>query len=142
MRFSHFKSVIVASASLSAVNSLNILITNDDGFGRSNIREIYKAVKAFGHNVYIVASTSNESGTGAFVFTRQTGGADVDEAVYNATSGLFTYGKVVPAGANTCINGDCSLLGETNILNSSCQSPVSIFTVDYDAPSLAMLRLT
>ncbi|PMD45504.1 sure-like protein, partial [Hyaloscypha variabilis F] len=37
---------------------------NDDGFGVSNIRELYKAVKAYGHNVYIVASTSDRSGAG------------------------------------------------------------------------------
>lgn len=40
------------------------LVQNDDGFGVSNIRELYKAVKAYGHNVYIVASTSDKSGTG------------------------------------------------------------------------------
>ena len=28
---------------------------------------MYKAIKAYGHNVYIVASTSNESGTGGTV---------------------------------------------------------------------------
>lgn len=65
MRFSNVFASVAASASVfSAVNGLNILISNDDGFGTANIRELYKAMKAFGHNVYIVASTSNQSGTG------------------------------------------------------------------------------
>ena len=70
-----------------------------------------------------------------FVQTRMTGGAEVDTAVYNATTRLFHYGSVLPAGANTCINGDCSLPGETNVVGSGCFSSVSVFTVDYDAPS-------
>ena len=40
---------------------------NDDGFGTANIRELYKAMKAFGHNVYIVASVVNQSGKGGTV---------------------------------------------------------------------------
>ena len=64
-----------------------------------------------------------------------TGGAEVDTAVYDPTTGLFSYGSVVSAGANTCINGDCSLPGETDVVNSGCFSSVSVFTVDYDAPN-------
>lgn len=45
---------------------------NDDGFGTANIRELYKAMKAFGHNVYIVASVVNQSGTGGtVVYTKE-----------------------------------------------------------------------
>ncbi|TAQ85386.1 hypothetical protein B7494_g6287 [Chlorociboria aeruginascens] len=306
-----FSKSVVFAAAVSVVNGLNILVTNDDGFGTANIREMYKAIKAFGHNAYIVASTSDQSGMGGravfttsanltadsefgiikagapsigtdpndshiwyyngtpsacvqvaldyvlpnfasfsvpdlvlsgpnygtnlgpflytlsgtigatytavergipaiaysgtnavqtayyslntttkaglkdpatitgelaanlaqqlitnakggrilplgygvtvnipyitsftdsscvnppFIQTRITGGADVDSASYNATSGLFSYENVVPAGANQCLNGDCSLPGETDILSKGCQSSVSIFTVDYDAP--------
>lgn len=64
-----------------------------------------------------------------------TGGAFSDQAVYNASSGLFTYGNNLAAGINTCINGDCSLPGETTVVGAGCQSSVSVFTVDYDAPS-------
>ena len=70
-----------------------------------------------------------------FIQTRMTGGAEVDTAVYDPTTGLFSYGSVTPAGANTCINGDCSLPGETNVVSSGCFSSVSVFTVDYDAPN-------
>ena len=72
-----------------------------------------------------------------FYQARLTGGADTDRAVYNETSGLFSYADLVPpegTGVNTCINGDCALPGETELL-SSCATPVSLFTVDYDAPS-------
>jgi len=61
----------------------------------------------------------------------------VDSASYNPTTGLFTYANVVPSRANQCINGDCSLPGEIALLNSGCQSSVSVFTVDYDAPLLS-----
>jgi len=67
-----------------------------------------------------------------FIQTRITGGASVDTAVYDASTGLFSSGST--SGANTCINGDCSLPGESTIL-SKCESSVSVFTVDYDAPT-------
>ena len=55
--------------------------------------------------------------------------------MYNATSGLFTYANLLAAGVNECINGNCDLPGETTVVNGGCQSAVSVFTVDYDAPS-------
>lgn len=72
MRFSKISSVFLASLPvLAGVNGLNILISNDDGFGTANIRELYKAMKALGHNCYIVASVVNESGMGgAEVYTK------------------------------------------------------------------------
>ena len=70
-----------------------------------------------------------------FFQTRMTGGAEVDTAVLDEKTGLFSYGSVTPAGANTCINGDCSLPGETTVVDSGCFSSVTVFTVDYDAPS-------
>ncbi|CAL3967293.1 hypothetical protein PZA11_003639 [Diplocarpon coronariae] len=57
----------VLAGLLAAGNGLNILITNDDGFGTANIRELYNAMKEFGHNVYIVSSVTNQSGTGGTV---------------------------------------------------------------------------
>ena len=70
-----------------------------------------------------------------FIQSRLTGGADVDRAAFNETSGLFTFANVVSPGLNTCINGDCSLPGETTVVASGCYSSVSVFTVDYDAPN-------
>lgn len=72
-----------------------------------------------------------------FYLTRLSGGADTDRAAYNETTGLFHYADLVPpegTGINACINGDCWLPGETELV-SKCATPVSIFTVDYDAPA-------
>lgn len=38
---------------------------NDDGFGTANIRAMYHAMTALGHNCYIVASSSDQSGQGS-----------------------------------------------------------------------------
>lgn len=45
-------SLIAASALALAgySNGLNILLNNDDGFGSGNLRELYKLLKAGGHN--------------------------------------------------------------------------------------------
>ncbi|MCJ1238662.1 hypothetical protein MMC14_006653 [Varicellaria rhodocarpa] len=91
----------------------------------------------YGLNVnypYITSFTNSSCVAPPFIQTRLTGGADIDTAVFNATSRLFTYGNIVADGVNACINGDCSLPGETNVVSAGCQGSVSVFTVDYDAP--------
>ncbi|KAB5580590.1 acid phosphatase precursor [Coniochaeta sp. 2T2.1] len=45
-------------------SALNILMNNDDGFGSGNLRELYKLLKANGHNVWIVAPATQQSGKG------------------------------------------------------------------------------
>lgn len=70
-----------------------------------------------------------------YILSRLTGGALSDIAVYNETTKLFRYGDIIGAGINTCIHGDCSLPGETEVIESGCRTPVSVFTVDYDAPT-------
>ncbi|KAI6913503.1 hypothetical protein KC318_g1662 [Hortaea werneckii] len=71
----------------------------------------------------------------AFIQTRLTGGAVTDIAAYNETSQTFHYEPIVPEGGiNACINGDCSLPGETEVVEDSCYGAVSVFTVDYSAP--------
>ena len=69
-----------------------------------------------------------------FVQTRMTGDAIVDRAVFNETTGLFRYADLVSPGLNQCINGDCGLPGETSVVEGGCESAVTVFTVDYDAP--------
>ncbi|KFY10408.1 hypothetical protein V492_05036 [Pseudogymnoascus sp. VKM F-4246] len=83
----------------------------------------------------ISSYTDNSCINPPFIHTRLTGGAYVDEAVFNETTGLFTWANVDTQGVNQCINGDCSLPGETVLLADGCKSSVSVFTVDYDAPS-------
>ena len=53
-------------------NALNIIVNNDDGFASANIRELYRLLKAAGHNAWIVAPVSNQSGKGGTeVFTTE-----------------------------------------------------------------------
>lgn len=73
---------------------------------------------------YITSYTNSSCINPPFIQTRQTGGADVDSATLNSTTGLFSYANIVPAGANQCINGDCFLPDEINILNGACQFSV------------------
>ena len=57
-----------AVVSISSIASgLNIIVSNDDGFGSANIREFYKALKAAGHNAWIVAPVVDMSGKGGTV---------------------------------------------------------------------------
>lgn len=70
----------------------------------------------------------------SFVQTRITGGAFTDKAVYNATSGTFGFANLLTEGLNACINGNCALPGETDVVDSGCSVAVSLFTIDYDAP--------
>lgn len=94
----------------------------------------------YGINVNIPELTSDE--VPPFVKTRLTGEADVDTAAYNETTKLFTWENVVPksAGVNACYNGDCSLPGETYVVEGGSVS-ISAFTVDYTAPSNAYTDL-
>jgi 5'-nucleotidase len=92
----------------------------------------------YGINVnipYITSFTNASCINPPFIQTRLTGGAVVDGAVRNNVTGLFTWSNVVADGVNACINGDCTLPGETAVLASGCYSSVSVFTTDYDAPS-------
>ncbi|OAA65816.1 acid phosphatase [Niveomyces insectorum RCEF 264] len=63
--------ILAATAALATgVRGANVLITNDDGFGTANIRELYHAMRALGHNCYIVASSTDQSAQGGrIVFT-------------------------------------------------------------------------
>ncbi|KAH7230355.1 hypothetical protein NW759_016201 [Fusarium solani] len=71
-----------------------------------------------------------------FVQTRFTGNAHVNEAVLDPKKGTFTWANIKPyaAGVNACINGNCSLPGETYIVENGGAS-VSLYTVDHTAPS-------
>ncbi|KAF3168521.1 hypothetical protein TWF788_010874 [Orbilia oligospora] len=70
-----------------------------------------------------------------FVYTRLTGGAATNIAAYNEETGIFNWASnFTSPGVNACINGDCELPGETDVIKE-CKSAISIFTIDYDAPS-------
>jgi 5'-nucleotidase len=58
---------LFAAALLAQASALNILLNNDDSWASANIREFYKALKAAGHKVLLVAPAVNQSGKGGTV---------------------------------------------------------------------------
>ncbi|KAK4204570.1 putative acid phosphatase [Triangularia verruculosa] len=52
------------AALLSQVQCLNILITSNDGFGTASVRELYRQMTSLGHNCYVVASVTAQTGEG------------------------------------------------------------------------------
>ncbi|KAI0086632.1 sure-like protein [Irpex rosettiformis] len=69
-----------------------------------------------------------------FILTRFTGGALVDKLSLNDTTGLPQSTNIQSPGVNTAFNGVKFLPGETPVA-AQCQTSVSFFGVDYDAPS-------
>ncbi|EUC38230.1 hypothetical protein COCCADRAFT_1034 [Bipolaris zeicola 26-R-13] len=88
----------------------------------------------YGVNVNIPELTNATSSPPVFK-TRLTGNAETDVAVYNETTGLFTWDNVNPlaAGINAQYNGDASLPDETWVVAGGGIS-VSAFTMDWSAP--------
>lgn len=89
----------------------------------------------YGVNVNIPPLTGNNSQLD-FVQTRMTGNAHVNEAVLDPEEGTFTWENIKPyaAGVNTCVNGDCSMEGETYVVENGAVA-ISLYTIDYTAPS-------
>ncbi|KAF4124853.1 5'-nucleotidase [Geosmithia morbida] len=89
----------------------------------------------YGANVNIPPLTADHSKID-FVQTRMTGNAHVNEAVLDPSKGIFTWENIVPyaAGVNACVNGDCSLPGETYVVENGGVS-ISFYIVDYTSPS-------
>ena len=67
--------------------------------------------------------------------TRFTGNAHVNEAVLDTEDMTFHYENIKPyaAGVNACVNGDCTLPGETYVVENGGVS-ISVYSVDYTAP--------
>ncbi|RDX45416.1 sure-like protein [Lentinus brumalis] len=66
-------------------------------------------------------------------FTRMTGGAVVDQISINSTSGFPISTNLCASGVNANVNGVREDPGETPT-SAGCETAVSIFSVDYDAP--------
>lgn len=65
-----------------------------------------------------------------------TGGAWTLGVTYNEATGLITEREITSAPAlDVCINGNCYLPSETNLTSTTCNTAVTVFTIDYDAPS-------
>lgn len=94
-------------------------------------------VLPLGYGVNVNIPELTEDSMPPIVKSRLTGAAETDVANYDEEEGVFTWGNVRPlaAGVNACYNGDCSLPGETYVVANGGIS-VSVFTMDYDAPSI------
>ncbi|KAJ4004803.1 hypothetical protein NW752_009531 [Fusarium irregulare] len=88
----------------------------------------------YGVNVNLPVLTEKDHDP-EFVQTRFTGNAHVNEAVLDPEKGTFTWANIKPyaAGVNACINGNCSLPGETYVVENG-KASVSFYTIDYTSP--------
>ncbi|KAK0228243.1 sure-like protein [Armillaria fumosa] len=69
-----------------------------------------------------------------FISTRMTGGAVIDKISIDPTTGFPVSTDLVADGLNVNLNGNTQLPGET-IISAECKTAVSVYSVDYDAPS-------
>jgi len=69
-----------------------------------------------------------------FVLTRMTGGATIDHITLNNVTGFPQTSNIVAPGLNVVHNGNPNLPGETPT-SAQCETAVSVFSVDYDAPT-------
>ena len=67
MLFSLLRSTCAVLSLVSAAQSLNIVVNNDDGWASANIREFYRLLKKAGHNLLLVAPVVDNSGQGGRV---------------------------------------------------------------------------
>ncbi|KAF3001470.1 hypothetical protein E8E13_008456 [Curvularia kusanoi] len=89
MRLFSLPTLLTAALGLaSSSDALKILMGNDDGFGSGNLRELYKLLKAAGHEVLIVAPAQQQSGKGGTVIWSTT-----------ANLTLPSQYSIVPAGS-------------------------------------------
>ena len=89
----------------------------------------------YGVNVNIPPLTGDDADL-EYIQTRMTGNAHVNEAVLDPKKGTFTWENIKPyqAGVNTCVNGDCTMEGETYAVENGAVS-ISLYTIDYTAPT-------
>ncbi|MBD1552632.1 5'/3'-nucleotidase SurE [Pseudomonas typographi] len=83
--------------------ALNILLSNDDGYRHPNIRALYTALKAEGHNVKIAAPQTEQSARGgAFIYGREVTIGHDDDPAYPDSYYLSTY------ETGTCTSPACN----------------------------------
>lgn len=84
----HSAAAALLVACASPAFALNILISNDDGL-TSNVKALYEALKAQGHDVVVSVPCTNQSGRGAGIvmYSTYTIVSDNDSAQINAAGG-------------------------------------------------------
>ncbi len=73
--------LIGASFITAPASALNILLTNDDGYGAPGITAVQAALEGAGHTVYVVAPAEQNSGNGTSINTDANSLVDLDEMV-------------------------------------------------------------
>jgi len=95
-----FAILALAIGAASPAFALNILISNDDGL-TSNVKALYDALKAEGHDVVASLPCTNQSsrGAGAIMYSDDTITADNDAAQINAAGGCRSGAAAIGAPA-------------------------------------------
>lgn len=71
----------------------------------------------------------------AYVHTRMTGSKEAVYALdFSEDTESFRSYRMVTEAVGNCVNGDCTLAGETDIVGSGCYSTISAFSIDADLP--------
>jgi 5'-nucleotidase len=91
---------IALSMGMSPAFALNILLSNDDGL-TSNIKALYDALKANGHDVIVSVPCSGQSGRGAAIVMYSTATiiADNDKTQIEAEGGCHNGAAAIGAPA-------------------------------------------
>lgn len=103
------------SAAAQEPRTLNILLTNDDGYHTLEIQTLKHALKQAGHNVFLVAPSSNQSGCGTSVqlSSKQVQLLPLAENEYALASAEIGYTSGPNAGKPwPATPGQCVLVGE------------------------------
>jgi len=117
-------------SSLLAANLVaNLVSSLADGYDKSSGEPLFPL--GIGLNVNLPELSQNCSAP-EFHLTRLAGGAFSDDFVLDE-DGFPVYVDVLGPGVNQCHYGDCSLPGETTIVENHCASAISVFDADYDA---------
>ncbi len=138
--------LLVAAPQASA---LNILLTNDDGFGTYGITAVQTALEGAGHTVYVSAPADNQSGKSGAINTDHGGAVAFTEHVVgkswsvegtpvdSVSAGLFA---LVPAGVEIDLVVSGANDGENVSLftNASGTVGAAMFAVRRGTPSIAV----
>ena len=116
----------------SHATSLNIALTNDDGFDAQGVQSLADALIAAGHTVTLVGSSENQSGTGAAIdlvgfgrlrVTKEAEGGDNDQYSANDTG---AGDGVYPATAGQIAIDIASEFGDVDLLISGTNAGANI----------------
>ena len=149
IRISLVAACLVLLVTAGSAQALNILVTNDDGFGSYGITAMQGALEAAGHTVYVSAPADNQSGKSgsinadygaAVAFTEHVAGKEwaVEGTPVDSVSAAL-YG-LVPEGVNIDLVVSGANDGENVSLftNASGTVGAAMFAVRRGTPAIAV----